>query len=273
MKRQPHQDDALVVAGVETTPFHELPYRTSGARQPQRCRLPFHRAYAKGMPPGIQSLVFTSDLQGREIGGANRLLGEVVADELNALVEAGETPQPGAIFVCGDLYDYPDCHKRGGSGPVDSVFEALTKSGARVVGVLGNHDELTDPQRLPNAVTLLDGDVVEHICGLTVGGVSGIVGDPNRSQRRSAESFLEVMERVTDQKPDILLLHQGPTDPDRPDRRGDPDLELSLRSGFEGLTVFGHTKWEDPWLIPLGEGQALNVDGRVVVVVPAQSGH
>ncbi|AMQ90500.1 MULTISPECIES: metallophosphoesterase family protein [Marinobacter] len=270
MNSQSRHEGSLVITGIETTPFHELPYRTSGARQPQRCRLSFHRAFANGIPPGIRSLVFVSDLQGREIGGANRLLGEVVADELNTLVETGQTPRPDAIFVCGDRYDYPDCHKRGGSGPVDAVFEAFTKAALRVVGVLGNHDELTDPQRLSNAVDLLDGDVVEDVYGLTVGGVSGIVGDPHRSQRRSAESFLQVTESVTDKKPDILLLHQGPTDPSRPDRRGDHDLELSLRSGFEGLTVFGHTRWEEPWLIPMGEGQVLNVDGRVVVVVPNQ---
>ncbi|OZB13812.1 MAG: hypothetical protein B7X58_08855 [Marinobacter sp. 34-60-7] len=268
MNSPSRHEGSLVITGVETTPFYELPYRTSGARQPQRCRLPFHSAFAKGIPKGTQSLVFVSDLQGREIGGANRLLGEVVADELKTLVETGKTRRPDAIFVCGDLYDYPDCHKRGGSGPVDAVFEAFTRAASRVVGVLGNHDELTDPQRLSDAVDLLDGDVVEDVCGLTVGGVSGIVGDPHRSQRRSAESFLQVLESVTDQKPDILLLHQGPTDPNRPDRRGDHDLELSLRSGFGGLTVFGHTRWEEPWLIPMGEGQVLNVDGRVVVVVP-----
>jgi hypothetical protein len=47
---------------------------------------------------------------------------------------------------------------------------------------------------------------------------------------------------------------------------------LSLETGFQGLTVFGHTRWEWPWLIPLGEGQALNVDGRVVVVLPEVDG-
>lgn len=268
MNSHPHHNGSFVIASVETTPFHELPYRTSGARQPQRCRLPFHRAFAKGIPPGIRSLVFTSDLQGREIGGTNRLLGEVVADELNTLVETGKAPRPAVIFVCGDLFDYPDCHKRGGSGPVDAVFEAFARVAPRVISVLGNHDELTDPRRLSHTIDILDGDVVEDVGGLRVGGVSGIVGDPNRSQRRNPEAFLQMVEGVTDQKPDILLLHQGPTDPSRADRRGDPDLELSLRSGFNGLTVFGHTRWEEPWLIPMGEGQALNVDWRVVVVVP-----
>lgn len=263
-----HDASLIVITHAEAQPFYELPYRTSGTRHPERRHLPFFRAFATGIPHGVQSLVFTSDLQGRELGGANRLLGEVVADTIRGLVKNGKIPSPDAIFACGDLYDYPDCHKRGGTGPVDEVFEALAKVAPQVVGVLGNHDVLINLEGLPSNVDILDGNVVKVAGGLKVGGVSGIIGDPNRHHRKGEEEFLTVMERVTNQKPDILLLHQGPSDPNRPERRGDSDVELSLRSGFEGLTVFGHTRWGAPWLIPLGDGQALNVDARVVVVVP-----
>ena len=74
-----------------------------------------------------------------------------------------------------------------------------------------------------------------------------------------------MMESVTTRHPHIILLHQGPEDAER-HRRGDPGVTLSLATGYAGLTVFGHSHWDWPWLISLGDGQALNVDGRVVVL-------
>ena len=71
------------------------------------------------------------------------------------------------------------------------------------------------------------------------------------------------MESVTTRHPHIILLHQGPEDAER-HRRGDPGVTLSLATGYAGLTVFGHSHWDWPWLI-----QALNVDGRVVVLLRA----
>lgn len=254
------------IVRVEPVPFHELPHRTSGpSGKPLRNRLPFHRAWASGLPDGVDALIFTSDLQGRENGGANRLMGVPVADALMALVAQGSIPQPQAAFLCGDLYDYPDCHKRGGTGPVDEVYQAFAGLTPQVLAVHGNHDELADPKALPRSVELLDGQV-RTAAGLRVGGVSGIIGNSGRHQRRDESDFVALVDQVTAQSPDLLLLHQGPEDPLR-QRRGDPTVTLSLETGFCGLTVFGHTHWEWPWLIPLGEGQALNVDGRVVVVL------
>lgn len=259
----------LRITEIAPDPFFTLPHRTSGpSGAPLRNHLPFHLAYASGLPRHVKSIVLTSDLQGREDGGRNRLLGVPVAEALMALSEKGVIPVPDAIFVCGDLYDYPDCRKRGGTGPVDDVFKAFSAITTEVVGVLGNHDQMESIGATPGNTFLLDGDVVTVLKDLRVGGVSGIVGNPHRNQRRTADDFVVALESVTDQAPDILLLHQGPTNPERADRRGDPDVALSLITGFQGLTVFGHTRWDWPWLIPLGDGQALNVDGRVVVVLP-----
>jgi len=258
------------ITHIESEPCYELPHRTSGPKgSPLRNYLPFHRAYASGLPSHVNAVVFTSDLQGREDGGRNRLLGAPVAEALVALSQQGAIPAPDAVFLCGDLYDYPDCRKRGGTGPVDEVFQAFSVMTRCVVGVLGNHDQIARPDALPGNTTILDGDLVDVLSGLRVGGVSGIAGNPNRNQRRTEDDFVAALEAVTDQSADILLLHQGPTDPGQSRRRGDPGVALSLETGFQGLTVFGHTRWDWPWLIGLGEGQALNVDGRVVVVLPA----
>jgi len=261
------------ITRIDPEPFFSLPHRTSGpAGAPLHNRLPFYRAYATGLPSHVKSLVLTSDLQGREAGGQNWLLGVPVAEALLALSRESVIPAPDAVFLCGDLYDYPECRKRGGTGPVDEVFQAFSAITPEVVGVLGNHDQIEYPEALPDNTTVLDGEVVGVLGNLNVGGVSGIVGNPNRNQRRTEDDFLAALESVTDQAPDILLLHQGPTDPERANRRGDPGVALSLETGFQGLTVLGHTRWGWPWLISLGEGQALNVDGRVVVVLPEVDG-
>jgi len=177
-------------------------------------QLQFFRAYSAGFPPNISSLVLTSDLQGREIGRDNRLLGCALAGELDVLHRQGVIPYPSLIAVCGDLYEYPDCHKRGGTGPVDEVFCSLGGICDQVVEVLGNHDELAGSiSSLPPNVAILDGDTKISL-GICVGGVSGVIGDPKRYLRRNEYAFLQQLESVTAVAPDLLLLHQGPDDPE-----------------------------------------------------------
>lgn len=246
-------------------PFHELAYRTSGPKgRVLQQSLPFYRATASDLPPGLGSIVITSDLQGRETGAKNRLLGEVVADEVARLQELGEIERIGLAILAGDLYDYPDLHKRGGTGIVDPVWQAFAQVAPNVVGVKGNHDVVEAPERLPSHARVLDGEIA-HIGGLAVGGVGGIIGDPRRHERESEAQFIEGLEQITIQRPDILVLHQGPDDPER-GRRGDPTVRLSLETGYQGLTVFGHSHWQRPFLVDVGQGQGLNVDGRVILI-------
>ena len=251
---------------IHLEPFYTMPYKTASSRGvPEPKQLQFFQAYSEDLPPQISSLVLTSDLQGREIGQKNRLLGCALAEELEALHRQGVIPYSCLVAICGDLY--PDCHKRGGTGPVDEVFFALNSICDQVVAVLGNHDELADPiSALPPNVSILDGETKTSL-GICVGGVGGVIGDPKRYLRRTEEAFLQRLESVTAVAPDLLLLHQGPDDPAN-FRKGDPSIRLSLETGYAGLTVFGHTRWNDSPLIQLGDGQALNVDGRVIVVTP-----
>lgn len=259
------------LTSIEPTPFHSLRYWTGGPGGKPRLReLPFFHAKAKGLPEGIGSLVLVSDLQGREylsrsLKGTERLLGEAVAEELSLLMSLGEIPEINAILVCGDLYDYPDCRKPGGTGPVEAVFRSLSEVSNEVIGVLGNHDTLDFETPLPSCVTILDGDVIKTHFGLQIGGVSGIIGDPKRHNRRDEEAFIKVMEQCTRKRPHILMLHQGPEDINR-QQLGNPAITLSLETGFSGFTLFGHTHWPNFPLIELGDGQGLNVDARVVVV-------
>lgn len=242
---------------------HQLAFLTSGqSNRPQTNHLPFYRATVEGLSPEDGAVVLISDLQGREQGSGNRLLGDVVAEELELFQSVGELGRIRLIVIAGDLYDYPDLRKRGGTGPVDSVWHACAEL-APVVGVMGNHDELDAPDELPDNVRILDGSVVE-IAGLRIGGVSGITGDPKRNQRKSDQAFGRALHRAIDGYPHLLILHQGPDDPTS-GQRGDAATRASLENRYQGLTVFGHRHWDDPFVITLGNGQAINVDGRVVI--------
>lgn len=257
----------LRISRIQTEPFYALPYLTAGLKgKPMRTQLPFFWAEAEGLPSGINALVLTSDLQGREVGPKNRLLGCALADALDSLQIDGIIPKPDVTVVCGDLFERPDCHKRGGTGPIDDVFFALGGVCEQVVGVLGNHDELAWPDTaMKSNIAILDG--TQKVCqGLRVAGLSGIIGDPKRNLRRPEHDFLKQLGSLTASSPNLLLLHQGPDDPET-SRRGNASVRRVLETGYAGVTIFGHTRWSGSPLIRLGNGQALNVNSRVIVII------
>ncbi|WP_420538515.1 metallophosphoesterase family protein [Marinobacter subterrani] len=174
------------------------------------------------------------------------------------------------ILVCGDLYDYPDCRKPGGTGSVETVFLSLSEVSEEVIAVLGNHDTLVSNTQLPSKIKVLDGQVVKANFGLRIGGLGGIIGNPKRHNRRDEDTFIRHMELCTRKRPHILMLHQGPEDKVR-GRVGSHSITQSLEKGFSGLTLFGHTHWPDCPLIEIGDGQGLNIDARVVVIAPNNS--
>lgn len=132
---------------------------------------------------------------------------------------------------------------------------------SRVAGVHGNHDVLTE---VPPGATVLDGRQ-ETIAGIRLAGICGIMGCQTRPQRRSPESYLHLYEHLLDGGPEILLSHCGPDEPSC-GRIGDPAIREILQRKGETLAIFGHCHWPDP-LAEIGANQALNVDGRVVVLV------
>ena len=252
----------LRIARIQQWPHH-LEYRTSWKEgQPKINHLPFYRAQVEGLASDQGAVVLTSDLQGREQAPGERLLGEALAEELQLLQAVGELGPIRLIVLAGDLYDHPDLRKPGGTGAVDAVWHAFAEL-APVVGVMGNHDTLDEPNRLPFSSRILDGSVTE-IAGLRVGGAGGVLGDPKRNQRKSEQAFMDALGQSIAGSPNLLVLHQGPDDPVN-GHGGDPAVRSVLESRFRGLTVFGHRHWEAPFLVESGKGQAINVDGRVVV--------
>ena len=231
-----------------------------------QCLLPFYRVFVDVMPGDISAFVAMSDLQGREKKGSNRLLGEVVAEELAVLEELGEVPKIDLTILAGDLYDYPDCNKKAGTGDISSVLNAFAAHFPNVVAVLGNHDMLGQAALADN-VTVLDGDSC-MIKGIIIGGVSGIIGRPGKNQRKDEASFLKAMEKATRKGLDLLVLHEGPKGPELDQYGSEAIKEFLLCQKRIGLVLFGHSFWERP-LERIGAVDVLNLDSRVFVFTRA----
>jgi len=248
---------------INNHPFHEIRYRTSGRNGVRNNVLPFYRAKAYGLPIEITSFVVVSDLQGREVDkNNNRLVGEAVAEELSVLQELGEISNIDFVLLAGDLYDYPDLRKLGGTGDVTSVWNEFASRFKEVVGVMGNHDQIRESDLADN-VTLLDGDAI-NISGIRIGGVSGIVGDEGRNQRKLEKTFRNYLDKACAGNADIVVLHQGPDDPER-GQKGAPMIREFFAKRNAGIVFFGHTYWQQP-LMRLGKNDVLNVDSRLYLV-------
>ena len=245
------------VASVASDPFHEIYYlNASPGGRPETSRLPFVRVAVEGLPPDLGGLLVTSDLQGvapiAARGGAAGLLGEAVVEALVTLEEQGEVPALGGMgaIVAGDLFSEATARKRGASGDVREVWQALARAFRWAAGVGGNHDHFGETQgeraafqRQPG-IHLLDGDVVE-LDGLRVGGVSGIIGNREKPKQRDERAFLDLLDGVLDETPHVLVLHEGP-DGGQANLQGNPAIRQALAKARDLLVVCGHVHWDAP---------------------------
>ncbi|MEV6488812.1 metallophosphoesterase [Actinoplanes sp. NPDC051633] len=249
-----------------------LSYRAAGpGGVPQNVQLAVERLAVDELPAGCDALLAAGDLQGvtpSPFGGDPELLGIALADYMEVWAESGLLPSADrvGVLLTGDLYSAPGADRRGASGPVLDVWLAFAAAGCPMVfGVAGNHDEVTAAQvaELGPEVALLDGDRREF-GGVTIAGVSGVVGDPGRAMRRSETAFLTLVDKVSTPPPDVLLLHEGPTG-SRKDQLGRIAVRGELERRAPALTFCGHVHWAEP-VAAVGDGHIVNVDARVVVL-------
>lgn len=261
------------LVGTRPERLTTIPYRSARpGGGTHNVQLSVERLPVDQLPAGCEALLAAGDLQGiapSPLGGEPDLLGVALADHLDVWAESGLLPPPGrvGVLLTGDLYSAPQADLRGASGSVLDVWLAFAAAGCpMVLGVAGNHDVVTAPQvaELGPDIALLDGDRRTY-GGITVAGVSGVVGDPNRIRRRTENDFLALIERATKPVPDVLLLHEGPAG-SSPGQWGSAPVQRLLERRAPGLTLCGHVHWDEP-VAPLGEGHVVNVDERVIVLV------
>ncbi|MFC7272918.1 metallophosphoesterase [Paractinoplanes rhizophilus] len=251
-----------------------IPYRAAGpGGGPRNEQLAVEKLRVDKLPAGCAALLAAGDLQGiasSPLGGSPGLLGLALADYLTVWAECGLLPPPDrvGVLLTGDLFSAPGADKRGASGDVLDVWLAFAAAGCPMVfGVAGNHDQVSAAQvaELGPGVALLDGDRRDY-GGITVAGVSGIVGDPARPLRRPEKEFLRLVEKAITPATDILLLHEGPRG-EQANQRGNASVRELLARRPPSLTLCGHVHWDVP-VAALGDGHIVNVDARVAVLAP-----
>lgn len=250
---------------VEPRPFFRLRYlnaaRGGGTEVRQLC---FARGTVVRLPEGVSAIVATADLQGvvaDPYTNESTLLGVAVVQALEALSLEGEVPDLsscGAILG-GDLFSVPEANRRGGFGDVKPVWSAFSSAFRWVVGVAGNHDDVRGVKNLVNA-QVLDTEVLERD-GLTIGGVGLIAGNPLKPGRRLEADQLEHLELVLAERPDVLVLHEGPGR--GTEFPGSPSVTEAL-AATTPLIICGHVHWPRP--TAPGDDRILNVCERVLVL-------
>lgn len=263
----------LRIADIAAKPIHRLGYlnaRSGGGTE--STVLEVLDGTVTGLGSDCAGIVVASDLQGIAMSlelGEMVLLGCALADHLAMLADAGVIPPASSLGVvlCGDLYSDPEARKRGGFGDVSPVWRSFAARFRWVIGVAGNHDSFGSArnERRVRALAnlhLLDGEV---ICrdGIAFGGVGRIAGDPRKPGRRDHDEQHAAIEMVLDERPDVLILHEGPRG--GPTQIGDHTIRAVIDNAHTSLTVCGHRHWKTP-LANAGTKQFLNVDGRAVLL-------
>ena len=258
-------------------PIVEFPFLNAGKRVGDFYvdRLPVHIATVEHLPDGLDAIIATADLQGRERfqeanGHPIRLLGEVLPQKLiDEVIPKLQMPTGRiGVVLAGDFYTVPALNKRGGTGDVSEVWQSFARQYDWIVGVAGNHDTFGDqpsPTYSPTNASFLDTQTAVHDT-IRFGGVSGIIGNPNRHWRSTVEQYCEKIEQVVSEKTDVLVLHDGPDAPDS-GGKGNVMVRELLELLPPTLVIRGHAHWKSP-LAELDNGtQVLNVDARCVLLV------
>jgi Icc protein len=266
----------LEIVTIDATPLELIPYFTTAAAntEPSEHQLPIYSGTVRGLPPAISSLVITSDLQGVvSVGsGAAVLLGEAVVEYLDLVysIHFPSFPKGEAlVLLCGDLYANPA--KRGESGNPFRVWEAFSAAFACTIGIAGNHDDfgsdLGRVQSLDRTHFLTQGTALAQ--GLSVAGLSGIIGRRDKNFRLAEDAYLKGVTALLRQAPHVLLTHLSP----RIDAKGLPgeaQLTALLTKGPRTLVLCGHSHWPtvEPQVLANGT-QVLNADSKVFILTRA----
>jgi 3',5'-cyclic-AMP phosphodiesterase len=264
----------------------EIPYQmVDDSQRVVDAVLPVTKGVMDGLPSTIDTLIVAEDLQGRgrmfHPGKQrkrlnrpdSRLLGVILAEAIAKLTADGHLPPSKKIGVilAGDLHVKEDLESRGGSGDVRHVWTSFRSVARWVAGVAGNHDEYGSTAKEAAdfagrpGIHLLDGDS-KVIDGKSFAGVGGVIGRKKRLHRRREDAHLEILQKLLQQSPGCVILHQGPDIPGLT-YPGNPAIRTCLEeSKRQTLVICGHRHWPSALAtLEISGSQVCNVDSRVIV--------
>lgn len=265
------------IVSISPETILEIPFLNAGKGQGAFYvdHLPVLTAEVDELPPSLDAVVATADLQGRERfeemeGGPPRLLGEVLPKRMaeEVLPPLGIAAERTAVVMAGDFYTVPGLDKRGGSGDVTRVWTAFGQHFKWAAGVPGNHDtfgkSIHPATRLAHNLHYIDNDRVT-VDGIRIAGLGGIIGNPRRPHRRTDQEFAKCLDDLLNEPNDLVVMHDGPDVPTA-GLRGSSLIRHALERRQPTLVVRGHAYWKQP-LFQLDQGTTiLNVDSRVVIM-------
>ena len=266
------------ITDFNSEPIAVLPFLNAGRRPGEfyKDSLPVYHGCVEQLPDGVDAILATADLQGRQMLSRNprspaKLVGEVLPRLLEeSLLDLGiDSPKRVLTLLGGDFYTYPDLRGRGGTGDVTPVWEAMSDNYGWVVGVTGNHDMFGEQKSyIPDFAPpthVLDAERIE-IEGISIAGISGVIGNPAKNFRRDLPNHLDVLELILMDETDILVMHDGPDAPNVPRCRGDSDVRAVIERCKPSLVVRGHSHWSQPLVELTDDVQVLNVDATVAIL-------
>lgn len=269
---------------LEETPIEFYPYLEVGSGQTNNGKpiilskkLPIYFGDFESNKTSVDFLIICSDLQGMtERDGIYKLLGEELPEFLKLLIEVEfnsiSNPKIG-VLLCGDLFTNLD--KRGASGDVRQVWIKFKEQFNWVVGVAGNHDQFGTVSELKtfkamDDIFLLHKDVIE-IDKLKIGGISGIIGRPDKSNRVEEKEYLQQLKVFLKKDLDILLLHETPDFPNL-DYIGNPKIREVLDTYSKTNICCGHCHWDKTLVELENNSLIMNVDSKVVILKKRNNG-
>ncbi len=177
-------------------------------------KLPIYRVKTSGIPMELDALIISSDLQGVVINDEKQvLLGEYLANHLKEIMLMEElNPRKTGVLLCGDLY--ADLKERGGLGDVREVWYRFREEFKWVAGISGNHDSFGNEK---DYIKFINTEGIyfftkgtRSIDGIKIAGISGIIGNPLKINRVPEDLYIDMLQSVIHENPDILLLHDSP---------------------------------------------------------------
>jgi 3',5'-cyclic-AMP phosphodiesterase len=262
----------------DTRPIESYSYLEVGTEQSNNGKaiilhkeLPIYLGEFQHEKSNVDFLIICSDLQGAiEESGEYKLVGEDLPEFLNLLIEIelAETENlRTGVILCGDLFTNLD--KRGSNGDVRDVWTKFKTQFEWVVGVAGNHDRFgsaleKEEFKSKENIYLLHKEIKE-IDNIKIGGISGIIGREDKTNRVDEKEYLDYLKKLLIQELDFVILHETPDCPNL-EFNGNSKIREVIEKGSKSNICCGHSHWRKTLIEFENKSVVLNVDSKVVIL-------